>query len=171
MNAALPAPRRITGEYGVAGDVEIRPADLYRSTGYRQPGLVLVGDAFAHHLPGHRHRHRQGVHRRRPALQRPYPGWLATEGMSETRSPSFYDDPVKQACDAWSMAKAFSFRKVTLDRGMYWRAQRRASFLAWFGEGDLRRTRKRRQRGITPPALTPRSSSSSSSSSSLSSSA
>ena len=28
MNAALPRLRRITGEYGVAGDVKIRPADL-----------------------------------------------------------------------------------------------------------------------------------------------
>ena len=44
--------------------------------------------------------------------------------MSVAKIASFYDDPVKQACDAWSMAKAFSFRKVTLDKGIYWRAQR-----------------------------------------------
>ena len=29
MNAALPRLRRITGEYAVAGDVKIRPADIY----------------------------------------------------------------------------------------------------------------------------------------------
>jgi 2-polyprenyl-6-methoxyphenol hydroxylase-like FAD-dependent oxidoreductase len=51
MNAALPRLRSITGEYGVAGDVKIRPADLYVSTGYRQPGVVLVGDAFAATCP------------------------------------------------------------------------------------------------------------------------
>lgn len=51
MNAALPRLRRITGEYGVAGDVKIRPADLYVSAGYRQPGVVLVGDAFAATCP------------------------------------------------------------------------------------------------------------------------
>jgi hypothetical protein len=69
------------------------------------------------------------------------PAWLATEGMDENKIASFYDDPVKQACDAWSMAKGFSFRKVTIETGLYWRAQRWARFLAWFGEGCLRRMR------------------------------
>ena len=32
------------------------------------------------HLPGYRHRHRQGVHRRSPALQRPYPGLACDRG-------------------------------------------------------------------------------------------
>ena len=39
------------------------------------------------------------------------------------------------------MAKAVSFRKVTVETGLYWRAQRWARFLAWFGEGALRRVR------------------------------
>jgi hypothetical protein len=39
------------------------------------------------------------------------------------------------------MAKAVSFRKVTIENGLYWRAQRWARFLAWFGEGCLRRMR------------------------------
>ena len=69
------------------------------------------------------------------------PAWLATEGMDTDKIASFYDDPVKQACDAWSMAKAVSFRKVTIENGLYWRAQRWARFLAWFGEGALRRMR------------------------------
>jgi 2-polyprenyl-6-methoxyphenol hydroxylase-like FAD-dependent oxidoreductase len=124
MNAALPRLRRITGEYAVTGDVKIRPADIYVSTGYRQPGVVLVG---------------------------------------EDKIASFYDDPVKQACDAWSMGKAVSFRKVTIENGPYWRAQRLARFLAWFGEGALRRMRSRISAGSHRPAH--------SSSSSLSSSA
>ena len=51
MNAVLPRLRRITGEYAVSGDVKIRPADIYVSTGYRQAGVVLVGDAFAATCP------------------------------------------------------------------------------------------------------------------------
>ena len=35
------------------------------------------------------------------------------------------------------MAKAFSFRSVSIDNGLYWRAQRWARFLAWLGEGKL----------------------------------
>src|SRR5260370_34602622 len=51
IHAALPRLRRITGEFTVSGDVKIRPADLHVSTGYRQPGIVLVGDAFATTCP------------------------------------------------------------------------------------------------------------------------
>jgi hypothetical protein len=85
--------------------------------------------------------------------------------MDAGKIASFYDDPVKQACDAWSMGKAVSFRKVTVENGLYWQAQRWARFLAWFGEGALRRMRGRISAGPNRPAH------SSSSSSSLSSSA
>ena len=71
--------------------------------------------------------------------------------------------------DAWSMAKAVSFRKLTIENGLYWRAQRWARFLAWFGEGCLRRMRNGIGAGANRRAHS--SSSSSSSSSSLSSSA
>jgi hypothetical protein len=57
------------------------------------------------------------------------------------------------------MAKAISFRKVTLESGLYWRAQRWARFLAWFGEGALRRMRNR----ISPGSSRAHPSSSSSS--------
>ena len=141
MNAALPRLRRITGEYGVAGDVKIRPADLYVSTGYRQAGVVLVGDAFAHTCPVTGTGTDKVFTDVAQLCNVHIPAWLATEGMDENKIASFYDDPVKQACDAWSMAKGFSFRKVTIETGLYWRAQRWARFLAWFGEGCLRRMR------------------------------
>jgi 2-polyprenyl-6-methoxyphenol hydroxylase-like FAD-dependent oxidoreductase len=141
MNAALPRLRRITGEYGVTGDVKIRPADLYVSTGYRQPGVVLVGDAFAHTCPVTGTGTDKVFTDVAQLCNVHIPAWLATEGMDENKIASFYDDPVKQACDAWSMAKAVSFRKVTIENGLYWRAQRWARFLARFGEGALRRMR------------------------------
>jgi 2-polyprenyl-6-methoxyphenol hydroxylase-like FAD-dependent oxidoreductase len=164
MNAALPRLRRITGEYGVAGDVKIRPADLYVSTGYRQAGVVLVGDAFAHTCPVTGTGTDKVFTDIAQLCNVHIPAWLATEGMDTDKIASFYDDPVKQACDAWSMAKAISFRKVTLENGLYWRAQRWARFLAWFGEGALRRMRNRSSPGSSRRAH-------SSSSSSLSSSA
>jgi len=169
MNAALPRLRRITGEYAVSGDVKIRPADLYVSTGYRQPGIVLVGDAFATTCPVSGTGSDKVFTDVTQLCNIHIPAWLATEGMSEAKIASYYADPVKQACDAWSTAKAFSFRKVTLDRGLYWRAQRLARFLAWFGEGNVRRLRKAISAESKPHAHS--SSSSSSSSSSLSSSA
>jgi 2-polyprenyl-6-methoxyphenol hydroxylase-like FAD-dependent oxidoreductase len=165
MNAALPRLRRITGEYAVSGDVKIRPADLYVSTGYRKPGIVLVGDAFATTCPVTGTGSDKVLTDVTQLCNVHIPAWLATEGMGEAKIASYYADPVKQSCDAWSTAKAFNFRKVTLDRGIYWRAQRLARFLAWFGEGRLRRLRKAISAESKPDAH------SSSSSSSLSSSA
>jgi len=168
MNAALPRLRRIIGEYGVAGDVKIRPADLYVSTGHRQGGVVLVGDAFAATCPVTGTGTDKVFTDVAQLCNVHIPAWLATEGMDADKIASFYDDPVKQACDAWSMAKAVSFRKVTIENGLYWRAQRWARFMAWFGEGALRRMRNGISAGSNRRA---HSSSSSSSSSSLSSSA
>jgi 2-polyprenyl-6-methoxyphenol hydroxylase-like FAD-dependent oxidoreductase len=168
----LPRLRRITGEFAVAGDVKIRPADLHVSTGYRQPGIVLVGDAFATTCPVSGTGTDKVFTDVAQLCNVHIPAWLATEGMSEAKIASFYDDPVKQACDAWSTAKAFSFRKVTTDGGLYWQAQRWARFLAWLGEGSLRRARKALSAQPGPHAHSSSSSSSSStSSSSLSSSA
>jgi 2-polyprenyl-6-methoxyphenol hydroxylase-like FAD-dependent oxidoreductase len=167
INAALPRLRRITGEFAVSGDIKIRPADVYVSTGYRQAGIVLAGDAFAATCPVTG----TGTDKVFTDVARlcnvHIPAWLATEGMSEAKIASYYDDPVKKECDAWSMAKAVSFRSVSIETGLYWRAQRLARFLAWFGEGSLRRVRK----AISAEAKLPAQSSSSSSSSSLSSSA
>ena len=163
MNAVLPRLRRITGEYDVTGDVKIRPADVYVSTGYRQPGIVLVGDAFAATCPVTGTGTDKVFTDVAQLCNVHIPAWLATEGMDEAKIASFYDDPVKQACDAWSMGKAISFRKVTVETGLYWRAQRWARFLAWFGEGGLRRIRNGVSAGSNRPAH--------SSSSSLSSSA
>ena len=141
MDAALPRLRRIIGDYAVAGDVKIRPADVYVSTGHRQAGVVLVGDAFAATCPVTG----TGTDKVFTDVARlcnvHIPAWLGTEGMGADKIATFYDDPVKQACDNWSMGKAFSFRKVSVETGLYWRAQRWARFLAGFGEGVLRRMR------------------------------
>ena len=143
LTAALPRLRRIAGDFQIAGEVKIRPADLYVSTGHRQAGVVLVGDAFETTCPVTG----TGSDKVFTDVERlcnvHIPGWLATEGMGETKIAAFYDDPVKQACDAWASAKAYSFRSVSIDRGIYWRAQRWARFLAWLGRGRLRRLRGR----------------------------
>jgi 2-polyprenyl-6-methoxyphenol hydroxylase-like FAD-dependent oxidoreductase len=143
LNAALPRLRRITGEFETRGDIKIRPADLCVSSGHLQPGVVLGGDAFETTCPVTG----TGSDKVFTDVERlcnvHIPAWLATEGMDETKVAAFYDDPVKQACDAWSSAKAYNFRSVSIDRGIYWRAQRWARFLAWSGEGMLRRWRGR----------------------------
>jgi 2-polyprenyl-6-methoxyphenol hydroxylase-like FAD-dependent oxidoreductase len=164
INAALPRLRRITGDFQITGDVKIRPADLYISDGYHQAGVVLVGDAFETTCPVTG----TGSDKVFTDVERlcnvHIPAWLVSEGMDKTKIAAFYDDPVKKACDAWSSAKAYHFRLVSIDRGIYWRAQRWARFWAWLGQGTLRRLRGRL-------SATPDVRGQSSSSSSLSSSA
>jgi 2-polyprenyl-6-methoxyphenol hydroxylase-like FAD-dependent oxidoreductase len=165
LKASLPRLCRITGDFEVAGDIKMRPADLYVSIGHRQPGMVLVGDAFETSCPVTG----SGTDKVFTDVERlcnvHIPNWLATDGMDETKIAAFYDDPVKTACDAWSSAKAYSFRSVSIDNGFYWKAQRWARFVAWFCEGTLRQLR-------TPSDPEPGfRAQSSSSSSSLSSSA
>jgi 2-polyprenyl-6-methoxyphenol hydroxylase-like FAD-dependent oxidoreductase len=160
LTAALPRLQRITGEFEIAGDVRIRPADLCVSDGYQQPGMVLVGDAFQTTCPVSG----TGTDKVFTDVERlcnfHIPNWLATDGMTERKIAAFYEDPEKTACDAWSMAKAYNFRSVSIDNSLYWRAQRWARFAAWLSEGTLRRMRKRVDPWLK---LHPQSSSSSSS--------
>jgi 2-polyprenyl-6-methoxyphenol hydroxylase-like FAD-dependent oxidoreductase len=171
LNAALPRLREITGEFSVPSEVKIRPADLYVNSGYRRAGVVLVGDAFASSCPVTGTGTDKvftdvaqlcGVH---------IPAWLATDGMGEDKIASFYDDPAKQACDAWAMEKAYSFRSVSIDEGFHWKLQRWARFLNWFAHGLLRRAGIHLETTFGDHSSSPSSSSSSSSSNSLSSSA
>jgi 2-polyprenyl-6-methoxyphenol hydroxylase-like FAD-dependent oxidoreductase len=172
LNAALPKLERITGAFTVPGEIKIRPADLTINTGYLRQGVVLVGDAFLSTCPVTG----TGTDKVFTDVERlcnvHIPAWLATEGMGENKIAAFYDDPLKKACDEWSIAKAHHFRSVSIDGELYWQAQRWARFLAWFGRGFLRQifSTPSGERGPqVAPAAAP-SSSSSSSSSSLSSS-
>lgn len=168
LDAALPRLKRITGAFDIAGEVKIRPADLYVSSGHLQAGIVLVGDAFAATCPVTG----TGTDKVFTDVERlcrvHIPKWLATEGMGTGKIAAFYDDPVKQACDAWSIGKAWNFKSVSVERGPYWSAQRWTRFFLNLGQGWKRRLGAGFGAGARPHHS---SSSSSSSSSSLSSSA
>lgn len=151
LHAALPRLGRITGDFTVVSEVKIRPADLYVNTGYRRAGLVLVGDAFETTCPVTG----TGTDKVFVDVERlcnvHIPAWLASEGMGGSKIAAFYDDPVKQACDAWSSAKAYDFRSVSIDPRLYWSAQRWLRFVAWFGRGRLRRLSRSSAQSPRPP--------------------
>jgi 2-polyprenyl-6-methoxyphenol hydroxylase-like FAD-dependent oxidoreductase len=139
LHAALPRLKRITGSFDISGEIKIRPADLSVNEGHRRPGVVLVGDAFETTCPVTG----TGTDKVFTDVERlcnvHIPAWLASDGMGEDKIAAFYDDPVKQACDAWSSAKAYHFRSVSIDNGFPWRMQRWARFLNWLGLGLMRR--------------------------------
>jgi 2-polyprenyl-6-methoxyphenol hydroxylase-like FAD-dependent oxidoreductase len=149
--AMMPGLHRIAGDFRVTGQIKIRPADLYVTEGHRQPGIVLIGDAFATSCPAAG----TGTDKVFTDVERlcnaHIPDWLATDGMDEGKIAAFYDDPVKTACDAWSAAKAYQLRSLSVENGISWRARRWARFIARLGEGTLRRMRGRLEAGSTAP--------------------
>jgi 2-polyprenyl-6-methoxyphenol hydroxylase-like FAD-dependent oxidoreductase len=141
LDACLPQLRAMIGDYAISGDIRIRPVDLYVSSGHRQAGIVLIGDAFASPCPGSGTGTDKVFTDVTQLCNVHIPRWLATPGMDAAKIAEFYDDPVKRECDAWAEAKAFTLRAVTIETSLFWRAQRWARFFGRLGQGVLRRAR------------------------------
>ena len=153
MCALMPGLQRMLGEFSVNGPVKIRPADLFVTEGYLQPGIVLAGDAFSTSCPA------AGTGTTKVftdvgRLCNVYiPQWLATEGMDAHKVAAFYDDPEKVACETRCLAKAYHLRSLSIDNGLSWRARRGARFVARLSLGVGRSIRKRLSAGSVPPSL------------------
>ncbi len=138
LNELMPRLGRLLGAHEVDGFVKIRPADLYATKGYLQPGLALVGDAFATSCPAAG----TGTTKVFTDVERlcniHIPAWLSTEGMGLDKIAAFYDDPVKREADQSSLAKAYWLRSLSIDTGAAWRARRQARVLVGIGRNALR---------------------------------
>jgi 2-polyprenyl-6-methoxyphenol hydroxylase-like FAD-dependent oxidoreductase len=145
----MPGLRRITGDVQVTDAVRIRSVDLYVTEGHRQPGVVLLGDAFATSCPAAG----TGVNKVFTDVERlcniHIPRWLAGEGMGVEKITAFYDDPMKVACDAQSMAKAFFLRTLSTDDGLRWSAWRWTRFIGQLGRGVIRGAGMRLATGVS----------------------
>jgi 2-polyprenyl-6-methoxyphenol hydroxylase-like FAD-dependent oxidoreductase len=151
----MPKLRKLTGEVEIVDDVKIRPVDLYRSTGYRQPGIALVGDAFATSCPAAG----TGCNKVFTDVERlcnvHIPDWLASAGMGAAKIGAFYDDPVKTACDAASEAKAYFLRSLSTEGAPIWQARRGIRYFGQLGIGTLRQMRERTSAGSVRPGAAP----------------
>jgi 2-polyprenyl-6-methoxyphenol hydroxylase-like FAD-dependent oxidoreductase len=139
----MPGLRKLTGDIEVSEPIKIRPVDLYVTEGYRQPGIVLVGDAFATSCPAAG----TGVNKLFTDVERlcsvHIPRWLSTAGMGEDKIAAYYDDEVKKDCDSFSTAKAFYLRSISIDAGLSWRARRWGKLIGQLSVGALRQTSER----------------------------
>jgi 2-polyprenyl-6-methoxyphenol hydroxylase-like FAD-dependent oxidoreductase len=135
-----PRLERALGSF-IAENVRIRPIDLYHTEGYEQPGIVLVGDAFATACPAVG----VGANKVLTDVERlcnaHIPHWLASPGMGPEKLASFYADPIKRACDESSAARAFHLRSLSTDEGLAWRARRWTRFGAQMGLSAFARAR------------------------------
>lgn len=131
LSSIMPKLSSIIGLTKVVGPVKVRSADLYVTHGYLQPGIVLVGDAFATTCPAAG----TGADKVFTDVERLcniyVPRWLASNGMGAEKISAFYADPVKVKSDRHSFDRAFSLRSLSIDEGLTWRAGRWARFLAW----------------------------------------
>jgi 2-polyprenyl-6-methoxyphenol hydroxylase-like FAD-dependent oxidoreductase len=138
MSSIMPRLANIIGRAEVVGPVKIRPADLCVLRGYLQPGIVLVGDAFATSCPAAG----TGTDKVFTDIERlcniHVPRWMQTDGMSVEKIAAFYADPVKVACDRRSFDRAFKLRSVSIDEGLSWRARRWTRFLGRLAIGSSR---------------------------------
>jgi 2-polyprenyl-6-methoxyphenol hydroxylase-like FAD-dependent oxidoreductase len=136
--ALWPGLRNLIGDFTVPGFIKIRPVDLYVSEGHQQDGIVMVGDAFATSCPAAGTGARKVMVDVERLCNVHIPHWLETPGMRESKIASFYADPVKQACDALSVRKAFELRSCSIDPGPRWMAMRVAKFIYHFAKGLTR---------------------------------
>lgn len=141
--SVMPGLGKVLGPAEVLGPVKIRPADLYVTRGYLQPGIVLVGDAFATSCPAAGTGADKVLNDVERLCNVYIPKWMQSKGMGEEKIAAYYADPVKVACDRRSMREAYRLRSVSIDEGAYWRAERWARFLVRLAIGTARHARGR----------------------------
>lgn len=124
LRAALPGLECAIGPYRASGPVRARPMDVYVAHEYHKDGVVLIGDAFQGCCPATG----MGVVRLLTDIERLatvyLPVWMRTPGMSAAKLASFYEDPVKRACDAKALHDAGYRRAVSTEPGLGWRVHR-----------------------------------------------
>ncbi len=136
----MPGLKKLAGDFEITDFVKIRPVDLAITTGHRQAGLVLVGDAFATSCPAAGTGALKVLMDVERLCNEHIPRWLASPGMGADKIEAFYDDPAKVACDADSLAKAYHLRSLSLDGSLPWVARRWARFLLHWTKGILRQS-------------------------------
>jgi 2-polyprenyl-6-methoxyphenol hydroxylase-like FAD-dependent oxidoreductase len=151
---AMPGLSRFIGDFHVVGKVKIRVADLYQVENHYREGVALVGDAFQTTCPAAGN----GVTRVLTDVGRLckeyVPRWFATPGMGAEKIAQFYDDPVKQACDARCAWLAEYCRLFAIDNGPMWQARRWRAYLrpqlrGWVNLSGIRRADRNYAKRLT----------------------
>ncbi|RDJ24289.1 FAD-dependent monooxygenase [Bosea caraganae] len=137
----MPGLAPLLGRFGIVAPIRVRPADLYVAENLAQPGIVLVGDAFATSCPAAGTGTEKALNDVWRLCEAHVPHWFASDGMAAGKLASFYDDPEKQAVDRNSEQAAHALKAVTLMPGPAWQARRWGRFGGRWLKGVLRRTR------------------------------
>lgn len=122
-------PRYLGDDFAIEGKVQNWLMDLARMDKVRQPGIVLIGDAYQTSCPATG----KGVSRILTDVEQlcrvHMPGWLQSPGMGVDKIAAFYDDPVKLAMDDLALQQSQYRRTLTIDTSLAWEMRRRIMFL------------------------------------------
>jgi 2-polyprenyl-6-methoxyphenol hydroxylase-like FAD-dependent oxidoreductase len=125
----LPGLRRYLEDFEVPDKVQSWLMDLTVADNVRQPGVVLIGDAYQTSCPAAG----RGVSRLLSDVELlatdHAPRWLSTPGMDADKIAAFYDDPRKADMDARALALSNYRRDLAVGAGMKWALHRRQHYL------------------------------------------
>ncbi|WP_245572880.1 FAD-dependent oxidoreductase [Lichenihabitans psoromatis] len=138
LRRLLPGLARLIGETVVQGPMKVRPTDLYRMRHVEQPGVVMIGDAFATPCPATGTGTLKVFNDVSQLCNRYIPEWLASPGMGVDKIAAFYADPIKTASDTVAIEKAFALRRISTDPSRYWALQRWLRFVVRLGRWTMR---------------------------------
>jgi 2-polyprenyl-6-methoxyphenol hydroxylase-like FAD-dependent oxidoreductase len=138
LYAMWPGLRKLMGNFTTPDFIKIRPVDLYVTKNYQRDGIVLVGDAFSTSCPAAGTGARKVLVDVERLCNLHIPHWLTTPGMEEAKIAAFYQDPVKRACEAYSLRKAYELRSFSINQTLPWVARRWVKFVLHWGKGTLR---------------------------------
>jgi 2-polyprenyl-6-methoxyphenol hydroxylase-like FAD-dependent oxidoreductase len=133
---------------------ELYPVSLTAVEGHRQPGVVLIGDAFGTVCPVTG----TGIHKALNDVDRlaqHVGGWLATPGMGLEKIGAYYDDPVKQQVDGESLRYSMTERAMQVDTSLFWTLRRARRSLIRRGGYAVRRIMSRPQAAAHHPSSIP----------------
>src|SRR4051794_19559826 len=124
----MPGLRPFLGDFRVVDRAQNWVMDLSIVEGHRQPGVVLIGDAFQTNCPAAG----TGVSRLLVDVERlctgHVPRWLETEGMGVEKISQFYADHDKMAADQRSLKMAHFRQALTSGNDLRWNVQRHLHF-------------------------------------------
>jgi 2-polyprenyl-6-methoxyphenol hydroxylase-like FAD-dependent oxidoreductase len=132
LNRFFPGLARLIGDFRITSKVEAKPIDLWVAEETGRDGLVLVADAFQTVSPSTG----TGILKVTTdvlVLSELIPEWLASPGMSVTKTRAFYADARKRASDEVSLNNAIFRRRRITDGSLRMRIfrQRELARLQW----------------------------------------
>jgi 2-polyprenyl-6-methoxyphenol hydroxylase-like FAD-dependent oxidoreductase len=101
-------------------EAQMRVSHIVQATDYRRDGFVLLGEAFRSTCPATGTGALCVLNDVERLCKVHLPKWLSSDEMSAASLASFYDDPVKVACDARSRLLARRLRGMAVGGGIIW---------------------------------------------------